>query len=252
MEVRRAAEALLRAQSTLSIRTLTSISQSWRPLHRPILPQQHTALLTHARPTRFYSQAAAAVAPAPEETDNNSSEGHQGQQQGQPPRPPQPSPESPEISSLLTPKDMKMPAPRPRSGRFDRGGFGGFSSFDSSAFSDSSSSRNPNGAEIPAFEDHTIKNLTAASLGLPLKLGSNLGRTVAVDSRNGVDLSRAITRLNIQVSVNKIRQHVRLQRFHERGGLKRKRLNSERWRKRFRGNFDGIVKRVIKLKGKGW
>ena len=42
------------------------------------------------------------------------------------------------------------------------------------------------------------------------------------------------------------------QRFHERGGLKRKRLRRERWRRRFMEGFKGTVGRVKGLRNQGW
>jgi small subunit ribosomal protein MRP21 len=52
------------------------------------------------------------------------------------------------------------------------------------------------------------------------------------------------------VSRNRIRADFNRQRFHERGGLKRKRLASERWR--FKEGFQRTVTRVQELRRKGW
>ena len=54
------------------------------------------------------------------------------------------------------------------------------------------------------------------------------------------------------VSRNRIKADFNRQRFHERAGLKRKRLKSERWRRRFRIGFESVVKRVDALRRKGW
>ncbi|KAF4122965.1 small subunit ribosomal protein MRP21 [Geosmithia morbida] len=42
------------------------------------------------------------------------------------------------------------------------------------------------------------------------------------------------------------------QRFHERPGLRRKRLKSERWRSRFKQGFQAAAVRVRELKKQGW
>jgi len=42
------------------------------------------------------------------------------------------------------------------------------------------------------------------------------------------------------------------QRYHERGGLKRKRLRRERWRKRFSEGFKATIARVRELTRQGW
>ena len=42
------------------------------------------------------------------------------------------------------------------------------------------------------------------------------------------------------------------QRFHEREGLKRKRLRNERWRRRFKEGFQRAVGRVVGMKRQGW
>jgi predicted transcriptional regulator len=51
---------------------------------------------------------------------------------------------------------------------------------------------------------------------------------------------------------NRVKRDFQMQRFHERGGLKRKRLKSERWRARFKIGFDATCKRVTELTKKGW
>lgn len=83
-----------------------------------------------------------------------------------------------------------------------------------------------------------------------MRLVPRLGRTVSV-SKN-VDLARSFKLLGMQVVQNKIRQDFQAQRFHERPGLKRKRLKSERWQRRFRKGFKETVKRVKELTKQGW
>jgi hypothetical protein len=54
------------------------------------------------------------------------------------------------------------------------------------------------------------------------------------------------------VRKNRIKMEVAMQRFHERPGLKRKRLRRERWRKRFKEGFVATIKRVKELRKQGW
>lgn len=87
---------------------------------------------------------------------------------------------------------------------------------------------------------------------LPFKLGPSVGRSVRVDSEKGMDVGRAFRQLDIQCSRNSVRKDFTRQRFHERGGLKRKRLRSERWRRRFREGFRGVVGLVARMRKQGW
>lgn len=56
----------------------------------------------------------------------------------------------------------------------------------------------------------------------------------------------------MRLSQNSVRKDAQRQRFHERPGLRRKRLKSERWRKRFKEAFKGTVAKVVALKRQGW
>ncbi|KAI1475550.1 hypothetical protein F4774DRAFT_396500 [Daldinia eschscholtzii] len=84
----------------------------------------------------------------------------------------------------------------------------------------------------------------------PLRLVPRTGRTVQV-TRNA-DVARSFKLLSIQVSANRVRHDVNRQRYHERPGLKRKRLKSERWQKRFQKGFKACIKRVRELTKQGW
>ncbi|KAF2235593.1 hypothetical protein EV356DRAFT_500098 [Viridothelium virens] len=86
----------------------------------------------------------------------------------------------------------------------------------------------------------------------PMRLGPRAGRSVNIDARKNMDVGRAFRQLDTLVSRNRIRSDFAKQRFHERPGLKRKRLKSERWRKRFKVAFKATVARVKELKRKGW
>ena len=86
----------------------------------------------------------------------------------------------------------------------------------------------------------------------PVHLPPNVGRLVAVDDKRGVDVARAFRTMEIQCNRNRVKRSFAQQRFHERPGLKRKRLKNERWIKRFKENFKGTVQLVQKMKKQGW
>lgn len=92
--------------------------------------------------------------------------------------------------------------------------------------------------------------LQESASDIKYRLRPSVGRTVHLDSR--VDLARGLGLLNTRVRVNKIAQDVSKQRFHERPGLKRKRLRSERWRARFKDGFKATCSRVQDLARQGW
>lgn len=84
------------------------------------------------------------------------------------------------------------------------------------------------------------------------RLNATYGRMVELDPARGRDLVRGIGMLGSLTARNKIKGDHAKQRFHERGGLKRKRLLSERWRARFRAGFRQLTSRVSELTRKGW
>ncbi|KAF2721410.1 hypothetical protein K431DRAFT_284792 [Polychaeton citri CBS 116435] len=86
----------------------------------------------------------------------------------------------------------------------------------------------------------------------PVKLGPSVGRTVNIDPARGFDASRAFRQLEMNCNRNGVKRHAMRQRFHERPGLKRKRLHSERWRRRFKEGFRETVKMVQRMKRQGW
>jgi hypothetical protein len=84
----------------------------------------------------------------------------------------------------------------------------------------------------------------------PMRLTPATGRTV--DVTQTVDVGRSFRLMEQLVARNKVRSTFNFQRFHERPGLKRKRLKSLRWRKRFMLGFRAAVNRVKQLKKQGW
>ncbi|KAL9636358.1 MAG: hypothetical protein Q9164_002867 [Protoblastenia rupestris] len=79
-----------------------------------------------------------------------------------------------------------------------------------------------------------------------------VGRTIELDPGRGMDFGRAMRQLNILCATNKVRADLMRQKYHERPGMKRKRLKSERWRKLFRDGFRATVGRVKEMRRKGW
>ncbi|RDL38890.1 uncharacterized protein BP5553_03230 [Venustampulla echinocandica] len=84
----------------------------------------------------------------------------------------------------------------------------------------------------------------------PMRLNPSTGRSVSVGA--DVDVGRAFRMVDISCAQNRVRHESLKQRFHERGGLKRKRLRRDRWRKRFKEGFTATVARVNQLKRQGW
>lgn len=86
-----------------------------------------------------------------------------------------------------------------------------------------------------------------------MKSRPSLGRTVEIDPLSNVkDLPRAFRVLTIACNRNKVRYDRSSQRFHERPGLKKKRLKRERWRKRFSDGFIAMKEKVEQMRLQGW
>ena len=85
-----------------------------------------------------------------------------------------------------------------------------------------------------------------------MRLTAALGRTVNIAPNRGLDLARAFNLLRIKIATSNIRGESAKQRYHERPGLKRKRLRSENWRRRFMTGFQAMVAQVRHMKRQGW
>ena len=85
---------------------------------------------------------------------------------------------------------------------------------------------------------------------VPMRLKPSTGRSVGIGT--GIDVARGLRLLEQSCARNKVRADETQQRFHERGGLKRKRLRRQRWRKKFLEGFKATVGRVRELKNQGW
>lgn len=88
--------------------------------------------------------------------------------------------------------------------------------------------------------------------GRTIRSRPTLGRTVEIDPERGLNFGRALRQLEIQCAKNKVRTDLARQRYHERPGMKRKRLKSQRWRELFKQSFRATVKRVSQMRRKGW
>ncbi|KAK7420532.1 hypothetical protein QQX98_002731 [Neonectria punicea] len=82
------------------------------------------------------------------------------------------------------------------------------------------------------------------------------GRTVFVKDRitptSAPTPMIALRVLNKMVREQQVKTKFHSQKFHERNGLKKKRLRSQRWRTRFKNGFKETVNRVLELKRQGW
>lgn len=86
----------------------------------------------------------------------------------------------------------------------------------------------------------------------PVPLGPRVGKTIQVDAARGIDVARAFQTMESVTVRNRVKKQARDQRFHERPGLKRKRLAKERYRRWFKESFRGICRRVEELRKQGW
>ncbi|KAG5956163.1 hypothetical protein E4U57_002806 [Claviceps arundinis] len=107
----------------------------------------------------------------------------------------------------------------------------------------------------------TEKNLKAARMLNPLhepvlRSKASTGRTVFIKDRvtpqSAPTPMVAVRLLDRLCREQKIREKFHSQKFHERKSNKRKRLNSLRWRARFKVGFKAVVSRVVELKRQGW
>lgn len=105
--------------------------------------------------------------------------------------------------------------------------------------------------------DGARRSVPSRALELPkqrqparMKLGASAGRKTYLTQ--ATDIAGAIRAVNILCTTNDVRRDANRQRFHERRGLERKRLKSERWRRGFAAAFRAVVVKVKKLRAKGW
>ncbi|KAF8902110.1 hypothetical protein CPB84DRAFT_1776621 [Gymnopilus junonius] len=75
------------------------------------------------------------------------------------------------------------------------------------------------------------------------------GRSVSNNSERQV--ANSLRHLEAILARNKVRQQLRLTERHEKKGVKRRRLSSERWRKRFADEVRKKVQLVMKIRDRG-
>lgn len=85
---------------------------------------------------------------------------------------------------------------------------------------------------------------------IALRLTPSTGRQVNIGA--GIDVARGFKMLEMSCARNKIKADSRNQMYHERGGLKRKRLRRTRWRRNFMEGFRATIDRVQDLRRQGW
>ncbi|KKZ63782.1 hypothetical protein EMCG_01886 [[Emmonsia] crescens] len=85
-----------------------------------------------------------------------------------------------------------------------------------------------------------------------MRLGPELGRTIPVDPKAGIDVATAFQMMETRVRRNKVKNMMMKQRFHVRRGQLKKQLRRERWQKLFKMSFQHTVKRCEKLRKQGW
>ncbi|KAL2107603.1 hypothetical protein VUR80DRAFT_4996 [Thermomyces stellatus] len=93
-------------------------------------------------------------------------------------------------------------------------------------------------------------NFGPEELRVPVRTVPSTGRTVHVGGN--VSVARAFQLIGQRCSANQIPAIANRQRFHERPGLRRKRLRMQRWRARFKNGFHHTVTRVQELARQGW
>jgi len=111
----------------------------------------------------------------------------------------------------------------------------------------------PSGSKaLDAMKDISTNFTPPKQKRIPMRLEPAMGRSVSISGGGGVDLGRGLRLLEQSCARNRVRRDATSQRFHERAGLKRKRLRRERWRRRCLEGFKATVGRVKTLKKQGW
>jgi small subunit ribosomal protein MRP21 len=122
----------------------------------------------------------------------------------------------------------------------------------------SDSSTAPPTRNLHLFEAKTNAQAFAEkvnAINYDLRLSPRTAYRMPVSGTGGTketELARVLQKLNGRASANKVQLRVQRQRFHERPGLRRKRMRKEKWRTRFKTSFGSICARVTELSKKGW
>ena len=107
-----------------------------------------------------------------------------------------------------------------------------------------------NSSSFDKYNEINSIEFNQKSRELPFPLKPEAGRTTYVSNRT--DVASAFRLCNVTLSLNRTRNYWNKQRFHERPGLRRKRLASQTWRRKFRTCMVTTVKRVKDLARQGW
>lgn len=105
----------------------------------------------------------------------------------------------------------------------------------------------PNNADFVSSRERLQRPLPE---DIKLRLRPVLGRVVKLGEQH--DFASALKVLTTKVTINRVASDFQRQKFHERPGLKKKRLRSSRWRTRFRHGFVATCERVSELAKQGW
>jgi small subunit ribosomal protein MRP21 len=85
---------------------------------------------------------------------------------------------------------------------------------------------------------------------IPIRLSSSTGRSIAIHGH--VDVARGFKLMERTCASNSVRRDSMDQRYHERRGMKKKRLRGLRWRRRFMEGFRATIAKVVKYRKQGW
>ncbi|KAF2489298.1 hypothetical protein BU16DRAFT_531617 [Lophium mytilinum] len=244
MEFRRVGDALLRSPHCIIPSPSIFLRASQRPLIS--LSTSHQRSFTTTRPA---FAAAPQRAPAPPRTTT----------------PAAPDELTESLNSLINSSILDTPSRPPParsssaniSAAFGKTSFGNYAPRTPARGPPSSRGLDFDRMQMPAGTPSMPSNLPPpptplAAQAAPPRFNASSGRSIELDPMKGRDLIRGLGMLNSLVSRNKVKSDVHAQRFHERAGLKRKRLHGERWRKRFKVGFRSLTERVAELTRKGW
>ena len=81
-------------------------------------------------------------------------------------------------------------------------------------------------------------------------LRPSTGRIIRIGGKT--DVANGFKKMARLVATNNIKRDKYTQAFHERPGLRRKRLKSERWRARFKDGFRDVIVRTQEIRAQGW
>jgi hypothetical protein len=126
-------------------------------------------------------------------------------------------------------------------------------------YTDHAARRNPSGITArQALDSMTsthhstaIKAPDGHLLPTPLRFRPSVeaGRSVTLGRSN---LTTRLAHLDSLIKNEKVKSMSISQKFHERPGLRRKRLKSARWRKGFKKDFYGLISKIREMRSMGW